>query len=33
MKSCEQNKRGLSYAYHEGIVESDGYNKTIINLI
>ena len=32
MKSYEQNKKGLSYAYHKRIVCEDGINTKPLNI-
>jgi hypothetical protein len=32
MKSYEQNKKGLSYAYHKRIVQSDGITTKPLNI-
>ncbi len=32
MKSYEQNKKGLSYAYHKRIVQSDGITTKPLNV-
>ncbi len=32
MKSHEQNKKGLSYAYHKRIVQSDGITTNPLNI-